>query len=503
MTEFLKKYKYDIVAWVVLVLVFFITRLLNLGLIPIFTDEAIYLRWSQIMAYDAALRYMPLVDGKPPLFMWLVALVMRILPSIDVLLTGRLVAVISGFFALTGIYFASWVLFRNKFISYTAAVLYLLMPITFFYDRFGLPESLLTAIGVWAFGLTALLFKKPRLDVSLILGGLLGIGLLTKTNTIFYLILIPLFILLFDFRSKTWKENLVKLTGSLLIVILLSQMVFSLLRLFPLFHMISQKNSEFVIPLSLFIKEPFGIFESTFTTLLHWEFQYLSIGMTALLIVSIFLGIKNRWRETLLLCGYFLAWFLAMSFFNKVIFPRYLLPLTPVLILILSSGFYFLTIRFKKSKYLVIVLGVLLLLPSIVTDYRLHTNPTAAPIADGDSNQYLNSWPAGYGVSEVRDFLADISKNNSKVTVGTEGTFGLMPYALELYKDRYRNLEIIPFWPLPDKIPDQILSAAKDHPTFFIVYQRQDLPPLWRVKLISEYKQGLGTDKLRLYEITP
>ena len=91
MNDFLKRNKVDIFGWLGLVLVYFVTRLVNLGAIPIFTDEAIYLRWSQIMASDAALRYLPLVDGKPPLFMWLTSIVMKVLPHIDVHLKGRLI----------------------------------------------------------------------------------------------------------------------------------------------------------------------------------------------------------------------------------------------------------------------------------------------------------------------------------------------------------------------------------------------------------------------------
>ena len=54
-----------------LVIIFFVTRLVNLTSIPVFGDEAIYLRWSQVIKNVETLRFIPLNDGKQPLFMWL------------------------------------------------------------------------------------------------------------------------------------------------------------------------------------------------------------------------------------------------------------------------------------------------------------------------------------------------------------------------------------------------------------------------------------------------
>ncbi len=55
----------------ILALAFFL-RLLNIknGQTPIFGDEAIYIRWVQIMRADPTLRFVSLSDGKQPLYMW-------------------------------------------------------------------------------------------------------------------------------------------------------------------------------------------------------------------------------------------------------------------------------------------------------------------------------------------------------------------------------------------------------------------------------------------------
>ncbi len=96
---------------------YFLTRLINLTILPIFTDEAIYLRWSQIMAYDAGLRFLPLTDGKPPLFFWLMMFPIKFLANFDILFAGRLTSVLCGFLGLSGVAFTAWVLFKSKKIA--------------------------------------------------------------------------------------------------------------------------------------------------------------------------------------------------------------------------------------------------------------------------------------------------------------------------------------------------------------------------------------------------
>ena len=56
-----------------LILFYFLTRLINLNVMPIFTDEAIYSFWAQVALHDPANRFISLVDGNQPLFIWLAA----------------------------------------------------------------------------------------------------------------------------------------------------------------------------------------------------------------------------------------------------------------------------------------------------------------------------------------------------------------------------------------------------------------------------------------------
>ena len=325
----LKKIKrIDVFLWVIFLGGYLVSRLVNLGIISIFTDEAIYLRWSQIMVSDAALRYLPLIDGKPPLFMWLTTIVIKLLPTLDPLLSGRLVSIFAGFGSLVGMFFTSYILFRNKKISYLSSIFYILSPFTLFYDSFALADSLLAMFGIWSLGLGVLLVQTARLDVAMILGMTIGFGLLTKTPAQFFLYLLPLLVIFA--KKKDW----LKLGGLFVVVIILSQGFFSLLRLFPLFNMINQKNLEFIVPISYFLKHPTQYLFGNLETLLKWEFWYLTplVFLTAL--SGVIFNIKKDWKSCLILTTYYLIPLLVMAAFNKVIYPRYLLPFTSALLIL-------------------------------------------------------------------------------------------------------------------------------------------------------------------------
>jgi hypothetical protein len=132
---------------------------------------------------------------------------------------------------------------------------------------------------------------------------------------------------------------------------------------------------------------------------------------------------------------------------------------------------------------------------------QLVLTPATSFIPEADRTQYLNSWSAGFGVKEVREFLTRQNTDYPKVTIGVEGTFGLMPYALELYQKNYPGVVIKAYWPLPDNLPEELKLASKTGPVYFLVYQRQTIPK-WTGQEVLSFRQGIGVDRLRLYEVT-
>src|SRR5260221_509615 len=74
---------------------YFLTHLWNLTLLPVFADESIYIRWAQLMMDDWH-RYLffALNDGKTPLFIW--SLIPFQYLFADQLFAARFVSVLVG-----------------------------------------------------------------------------------------------------------------------------------------------------------------------------------------------------------------------------------------------------------------------------------------------------------------------------------------------------------------------------------------------------------------------
>src|SRR5256885_11558868 len=109
--DFLKKNAWVFLAFGIFTL-FFFTRFYNLLSLPIFTDEAIYVRWAQIAKNDATWRFISLTDGKQPLYVWIAMVLMKFIH--DPLLAGRTVSVIAGFFSMIGLFLLSNEILKNK-----------------------------------------------------------------------------------------------------------------------------------------------------------------------------------------------------------------------------------------------------------------------------------------------------------------------------------------------------------------------------------------------------
>lgn len=481
----------------IIILTFF-TRVINLLNIPIFTDEAIYIRWAQIGLADPAHRFITLTDGKQPLLTWLMYPSLMIFK--DPLFAGRFVSVFSGVLAAIGIYFLGRELFGKR-VALFSALIYIISPFFLLYDRLALMDSLLSTIGIWSLYLTILLVSRVRLDVALLLGMTIGLGVLTKTSAFFYLYLLPLSMILFDYKKKERLKRILKWIGLMSICIILAQVIYNSLRLSPWFYIIEQKNYTFIYTFAEFIKSPFTVFLPNLNGLLQFLFGYLTFPISLVLLIGILLGIVKLDRKIIYLFLWFLLPFLALSVFGKVLYPRFILfMISPLLIIIaktLSSLFDF---TIKKNKILMLIIPIILVYP-LYQSYLLMTSPVEAATPQNDRNQLFDDWPSGFGVREVIAYLDEESKKG-KIVVGTEGTFGLFPAAIEIYLGLNKNMEIKGFWPVFE-VPKELQRDALRYPTFLVFKEKQNIPSDWPLELVAKYRRGNGNTYLLFYRVKP
>jgi 4-amino-4-deoxy-L-arabinose transferase-like glycosyltransferase len=491
----IKKYRWEILGGVFLFFLFLLTRLINLKIIPIFVDEAIYLRWAQIAKFDANWRFISLTDGKQPLFVWSTMVMMKLIK--DPLVAGRLVSVISGGLTTVGLGLLSFRLFSRRRLAFFSVLLYVIGPFYLLYDRLALMDAMVATFSVYSLLLAVLLVQTLRLDVALILGAVLGGGILTKTSGFLNIYLLPLTLLLFDWRKKKWLVNFLKWLGLVLLAVIISQLFYSLLRLSPFFHLIAQKDTLFVYPLAEWLHHPWLFFLGNLRGLFDWLTSYLTWPVVVLVLASLFF-LKQKPRTILLLGGWWLAPFVALALFGKVLYPRFILFMSLPL-LILAAYSLEESAKKIKNKWLFLLFCLLIFNYSLYFDAALLFQPQMAPLPKSDKGQYLDDWPAGYGVNEVVAF-AQKEAEKQAIFIATEGTFGLMPYSLELYLWDNPRITIKGYWPVKT-IPEEVLASAREKPTYFVFNETQKIPSDWPLKLISRYYKGDGKTHMSLYQV--
>ena len=481
-----------------LTLAFFATRLINLTLIPIFTDEAIYLRWGQIALGDPRWRFISLVDGKQPLLIWLFLPALKVIA--DPLVAGRFVSVLAGFFGMLGMAIFSWYMVRTLKAFTIGGLMYLVIPIFLVYDRLALYDTLVTTIGIWALFLSYLFGKTLRLDVALLLGTAIGAGLLTKSSATYFLILLPATLLLVRWQEKNRGEQLLKWIGLSLVVFLQSQVYNNIIRLSEFRHMVGEKNLQFLYSAHELLGDPFRHFWGNLNGLTSWLQAYLSWPLIIAIIVAfVWFAKKNRQSA-----GYFALWFavpfFSLALFGKIIYPRFLLFMVPPLLVPLGIWFGDLLTRKINRLQVYAILGIVLL-PPVYFGTKVLTDPVHAPFPPADHQQFISDWPAGYGIKEVVAYLTDTAKRGPLV-VGTDGTFGLFPMSLELYLGTNKNVVIKPYWPL-DNFPEELRVYAKTQPTFLIFKEKQEVPAGWPLELVAQYRRGEGSTYLKFFRVKP
>lgn len=482
-----------------ILLVFFFSRLVNLNLLPVFADEAIYIRWAQIMWHDANQRFLPLSDGKPPLFMWLMIPVLKVVS--DPLLAGRFLSVASGLFTLIGSCFLAKKLFNQKTALFSI-LLIVFSPFLLFYDRMALVDSLLTALGVWSFYSALLLFEKPKRDTAMFLGTLWGAAMLTKPTGAYFPMLTPFLLLIYPFKKWTGKIKKLIIPGVLTSIIALG--IYNVLRLSPAIHMISGRSVDYLRSKHELLANPFQFIPGTSRVMFGWLLSWLTWPIILLIIISLALAIKKKDMKIAILFIWCFIPFLVQSAIGKIIYPRYFLIITPFLLIIAGWGLEHLG-KIKKVKLLMPLIIILLLIRPAIFSFLLLTKPEKAPLHRLEREQYLEEWSAGFGIKEIAEWFKKQAETH-EIAVGTEGYFGTLPDGLQIYVGGIKNIEVFGMAQPVDRIDDRLDINSKIKPTYLLVNSTRLKFESDRLDLVNSYPKPAGPkgqESLLLFKVKP
>jgi 4-amino-4-deoxy-L-arabinose transferase-like glycosyltransferase len=381
---------------VFLTLIYLLTRLINLTLLPVFTDESNYLNWGWITTHFDA--FYPLVDGKQPGLMWLFGIFQAIFS--DPLWAGRFVSVLFGIANVYLLFLLSRRLINRKAAIITP-LLYILTPLFLFYDRQALMESSLITISLASFYFLLNLTDRPSLKSTLLVFLLLGIGFWIKSTPLIFLVtsIVCICIIASFNRSKLPLYLSHLLLGLTYFFLIISPLFFQ-----PEFISTWHRNSDYTLNLSQMLKFPFHTWLATFTTNLTLWFLLLTPAIFLVFLISIPFFIKSplpRLTKILTLAWIFipLTLYLLSAKFSGSLFQRYTTPFLP-LILIPSAALFS---RYSKTL-------IILLIPATISFIQIQNPPNYFRLLSHFTKYsyiegYVTGFDTGYQVNAIMTYL--------------------------------------------------------------------------------------------------
>lgn len=482
--------------------VFFLIRIPNLTLQPVFCDEAIYIHWAQkILGNFQRNAFIPLTDGKTPLFMWTAAPFLAIFN--DPLFAGRMVSVLSGFATMLGGVFLGKKFFDEK-TGFLAGLFLAILPFTVFFDKMALTDSMLAAFSLWSLILALLIVQKIEAKRIILLGLVLGLGTWVKTPGIFSFLTLPIVLVAVDFKKE-------KLSGALKVLLAflgsaaVGYSIYNLLRFSQHFSQLTSRDSDYYFPLSRLLESPFNPLMGHLKDLADWLPRLVTPPILVLIGVALVLIFLNKDRKSLAIFLWGLLPLVAMSLLLKTFTARYILFCAIPLVFLgaVAARKLFDHSFIKKKPALAWLLIFSLLLPALSFDLKLMTNLAAAPLPAESRQGYFENWLAGYGAKEISDFLKSTQYEHEKVLLVTEGAFGVLPDGIQIYLGKNKNIKV---WTSGSQLSEDVYAEARVTPTFFAVNKSHQAFNR-NLELIKDYpklKSEDGTyDSLLLYRVKP
>lgn len=495
----------NFVLFFLIIFIYFFSRFQNITSIPVFGDEAIYIRWAQIIQSEENLRFIPQTDGKQPLFMWINAITLKIIK--DPLVSGRIISIFSGFGIAIFLFFVTSIILNYeikelnpiKFIklsickyfypSLLTILIYCFLPYSFFFDRLALADNILSFFGIFSLFLILLLSKYPRLDISFILGLILGLSWLTKSPAIYFIILSFFTFLLLNIKKIFYSVYP-------LISIFIAFIIYNILRLGPQFHMISLRNKDYIWTLSEILKHPLDPLKPHLIDTFNIYSKYISFPLLFFSLIGFLLFFLNKKNKYLILNTKYLIlllWWILPLFANcafaKVFTARYILFTLPSQIVLISIFLSKILILFK-FLYLKIFFFIFLFIFNILFIYKISTNPFNQKLPSSEQG-YLSDWTSGWGIKNISEYLKQKSLS-ANVIVGTEGYFGTLPDGLQIYTNKVKQLTVIGIGLGFTKIPQNLVNAKNYGDDVYLIINKS------RLNLSS-----IEQDKLRLVKSYP
>lgn len=501
-----------------------VLRTANLLSLPIYFDEAGYLRWA-LDIWDQKTRmalFIPMIeDGKQPLFMWFAGPFAQL--TSDPLLGARWVSALAGLASTVGVFLAGYWL-SGWSLGLVAALLYAVVPLNLFFDRMALVEALLNAGGIWGFCLSVFVVRRARgRREAAVAGAMVGVALAaalwTKMTAVFVLPM-PVLCALLLYQRKQRREIIV---GSAVAGLTLGALMLLLSRMPGAENLLDKAGSFAMNPWSL-LSFPVDWWVRNVREYWSWIQTYFVAPLWWILLASVIWAFLARRRAALLLL---LCWAVAAApptllaipklfasrYVANSVFPLYLLAADFMVwcwgALKKRFGEWF-----NRTSAALAASALMLFVaigPALAFDYRMLDAPEHAGLPPSDHGLYVTEWEAGFGFSDalqlVRQRAIELTRDGQPIIVLSSDNRGTPYAALKVYMRDIPNVHHYVDSHLA-RDAEGFMMAWKSHRVPIILVGNQgydDLESFERevpqAKRIGFFPKPGGHSSFRVYEV--
>ncbi|HVE66229.1 MAG TPA: glycosyltransferase family 39 protein [Thermoanaerobaculia bacterium] len=389
-------------------------RLPSLRALPIFGDEAIFLRLAGIIRAEPLQQlWSPLRAPSAPLHPWLLALSLPV--SSDPVRSGRLLSVLCGVLLVPALAWAAWRLTGvvtteagrlAPATSVAAAVLAAASPFLVFSDRIARVDSLFALETALAAGLALSLAGRPSSRAAVLFGLLMGLTMLTRQAVSYPLWLLPLAACLVFPRREGMR-----ISRAIFVAIPVALVLWVPMLVAPgaadlatrIFHVSSSRPSLGFPDRAALVAQNAGIAGAAF-----WTYLTPAVCLAAVAGLAIAAAMHRR-----------LFWFLAAwvaivllppLLFAVDYFPRYALP--AALPLLVAGGVAVASAGIRWGRWLAAALLALLVGWGGKDVWRGVTDWRRWALLPLDRRQFVSGWSAGFASESTADFLVGLSRGS-------------------------------------------------------------------------------------------
>lgn len=372
-----------------LLILYLVTRVGSLHVLPIFLDEAVHIQWAERL-YEEGRILRPVGAGR----LLAVAVYGLALPFEDRLWAARFLAAVAGALTLVFTYLLSRCMFGNV-AGLLAGLLYIASPFALVYDRLALSDVFLSASVAGVMFATWGLAERPSVrSWRILLALMIILAIAAKVSALLFFGAVPLGLLALarDRRAALRAAAPVALLG--------------LVCASPILWVFYSNSGEIA---AQHVQDPLAsgpILVSTLRDMRGWVLSYFSLTAVIAALLS---AILLRDGRALWLGGAVVVPFVFFALVSQPWSARYILPVLPPMLILISGGIDRFAGRFSggagRAVALSLTLGVAF--QGLVFDRYLLSDPSDAPFPEDDRRQLVTGWPAGYGIHELAQRLRD------------------------------------------------------------------------------------------------